>query len=272
MNFKIKNCLQQIFSTLPFSNKLNRFFQINISRSLPISDNDLEARQSIASQHLENYTLANKGLPHSLLDVGAGADLALPIIFAKFGVPQVVGSDIYPLATPFLIKNMLERLVANSLEELNVTYVTYQGQQMPFNNKQFHFITTTSVLEHVPYSQLKKLIMETNRCLMDDGLSSHYIAHIDHWSHTDSSLHPMNYLRYSDSEWKKFNPSLNYQNRLLQSDYLKIFAECGFEILNKENRICEFPSFSVDAKFNGYSNEDLTTTHSWIVLKKIKNF
>jgi ubiquinone/menaquinone biosynthesis C-methylase UbiE len=270
MNYKIKNCMQQLFSALPKSNYLNRLFQIYISRSLPISNSDLEARQNIAARHIENYKLVNHSIPHSLLDVGAGSDLALPIIFGKLGVQKIVGSDIYPLATPFLINDILKRLDANSLEDLNVSYVTYEGKNMPFIENEFDFITTTSVLEHVPEVQISNLVMEMYRCLKENGIASHYIAHIDHWSHTDSRIHPMNYLRYSDVEWRKYNPSLNYQSRLLQSDYSKIFEDCGFEILNVTSNKCEMPNFKIDSKFDQYSIEDLTTTHSWYELKKAR--
>jgi ubiquinone/menaquinone biosynthesis C-methylase UbiE len=270
MNFKIKNLLQQILSSIPFSNYFNRFFQIYISRSLPISTLDLESRKKIASKHIENFKLLNNNsIPNSLLDVGAGADLAIPIIYAQMGVNRVVGSDIYPLATPFLVGNILKRLELGSLKELNIDYVTYKGQRMPFIDQEFDFITTTSVLEHVPFSEIRNLILETYRCLSKNGMASHYIAHIDHWSHTDSSLHPMNYLRYSDVKWKYFNPSLNFQNRLLQSEYVKLFEDCGFQILMKESYKCELPEFSIDDKFMNCSIDDLTTTHSWIVVKKI---
>ena len=39
----------------------------------------------------------------------------------------------------------------------------------------------------------------------------------------------MNYLKFPAWKWFFYNPPLNFQNRLLQSDYISIFEEAGFK-------------------------------------------
>ena len=52
-----------------------------------------------------------------------------------------------------------------------------------------------------------------------------------------------------------FNPPLNFQNRMLQSDYIKIFEEVGFkyELTYKKST----HNIKIDKCFANYSKKDL---------------
>ena len=76
----------------------------------------------------------------------------------------------------------------------------------------------------------------------------------------------MNYLKFSENKWKFFNPPLNFQNRMLQSDYIKIFEEVGFkyELTYKKST----HNIKIDKCFANYSKKDLEITHSDFILYK----
>lgn len=261
MNFRTKSLIQWVISILPYSHVLNRFMQIHVSRSLPIKDSELDARKDIAYQHLKGYFDVHGKWPTNILDIGAGSDLALPILLAAEG-SAVTASDINRLATKALVDDILCRTGHTSLEESNVTYVVYSPPLLPFSDGEFDLITSTSVLEHVPADQLPILLSELRRVLKPDGICSHHIAHKDHWSDTDPSLHSMNYVQYDAVQWARFNPPVMFQNRVLHGEYSALFAAAGFRF-DVTTTVCNTPPAVVAPQFSRFSADDLVTTHSW---------
>lgn len=267
MNFKIKCFIQWVASCMPQSTKINRLLQIYLSRSLPISDTELNARKELAEKHINSYLEKRGVLPESILDIGSGSDLSLPLLM-KLKIPKVVASDINRLANNYLIENIAGRIGSTlSLEESGLEYVVYNPPRLPFNDAHFDLITSTSVLEHVPRSQMPVLANEIYRLLKSGGISTHHIAHKDHWSDSDPSLHPMNYLKYDEWMWKILNPPLLHQNRLLSTDFKKIFENAGFNV-ERDQKKYPPPNFKISEFFSKNTVDDFTVTHTWLVLDK----
>lgn len=262
MSYKLKSAVQWLFSILPGSLKLNRTMQLYVTRSLPVSDAVLDAKRDIAKRHIANFLEVTSKRPHDVLDIGSGADLALPILMAQEGA-RVTASDVSNLASNSLVGDILNRTNAHSLEELGVDYLVYSPPHLPLPDASFDLITSTSVLEHVPREQISELARENARLIKPGGVVSHYIAHFDHWSGSDSRVHVMNYLRFSDRQWRRYNPPLMYQNRLLHSDYRAIFNE--FFDCNVEVQQCDTTPDFISESFKEYSDIDLRTTHTWLI-------
>ena len=217
-------------------------------------------------RHLHSYFDKNGKLPEKILDIGSGSDLSLPLLMTK-KANSVVASDINRLANNYLINNIVNRIGLPSFEECGLEYVVYEPPFMPFDNESFDLIASTSVLEHVPRSQVPVLGKEIFRLLKKDGVSTHHIAHKDHWSDTDRKIPPMNYLKYDEKAWKKYNPPLLHQNRLLSSDYISLFDSAGFNVNAVLTKVAP-PDFKISDKFKNYGVDDLSTTHSWLILTK----
>lgn len=266
MNFRLKAAIQWLISCLPQSNRVNRLMQLHVTKSLPISDSELCARIEIVNRHLKSYYDINGRLPEKVLDIGSGSDLSLPLLMTK-QVNSVIASDVNRLANNYLIGNIVNRIGLISLDESGLEYVVYQPPILPFENSYFDMITSTSVLEHVPKSQLPVLANEIFRLLKKGGVSTHHIAHKDHWSDSDVAIPPMNYLKYSEKEWKKYNPPLLYQNRLLSTDFVSIFGNAGFNTMRMLTKVAE-PDFEIAECFKSHGIEDLCTTHTWLTLTK----
>jgi len=88
-------------------------------------------------------------------------------------------------------------------------------------------------MEHMPKDSIRDLVCESRRNPRPGGLALHNVACIDHYAHRDSQLSFVNYLRYSESQWRKWNNSLQYQNRLRASELLDLATQAGFEIILK---------------------------------------
>lgn len=100
------------------------------------------------------------------------------------------------------------------------------------------------------------------------------IDYKDHYSYFDKSISPYNYMRFSQKEWRKYNSSLHYQNRLRHSDYRKMMLDAGFAIL-EENPA--FPTAEQEEAlralplhddFRHYDFDDLKILGSTFVLTK----
>ena len=104
---------------------------------------------------------------------------------------------------------------------------------------------------------------------------SFIIDYCDHYSYFDKNISAYNFLRYPDSTWRLFNPSLHYQNRLRHRDYLDLIKSAGFEILEENigepvkddiRKIKNIPLAEVFKK--NYKPNELIPQCSHLILKK----
>lgn len=95
-------------------------------------------------------------------------------------------------------------------------------------------IYSRAVLEHIPASFLRELLVGCRALLSPNGMMMHIVDNSDHWQHTDPRLSRLNFLRYSDPVWRLINSSGQiYQNRLRHSDYIALIAAAGYEICHE---------------------------------------
>ncbi len=52
----------------------------------------------------------------------------------------------------------------------------------------------------------------------------------DHYAYVDRNVHQLNYLRYSDEEWQRWNNAFLYQNRLRAHWFVDGARRHGFDI------------------------------------------
>ena len=135
-------------------------------------------------------------------------------------------------------------------------------------------IYSQEVFEHIAPELLPGIMQECYRLLKDDGVISFYINYADHYFGTDKHVSRYNFLRYSEKAWKKYNPALHYVNRLRHVDFIRLFQESGFEIVEEETFRPEgweqmIDGFPFDKSFmEKYTREELSITSARIVLRK----
>ena len=76
----------------------------------------------------------------------------------------------------------------------------------------------------------------------------------------------MNYLKFPAWKWFFYNPPLNFQNRLLQSDYISIFEEAGFKYEVKS--ITEKCDVKVNKFFKNNPKSDMDIIYTELILYK----
>lgn len=298
MNFKYKSLLQRIFSNLPQGEIFNYLIQKYVTKRLPGSNDYFLERVQIAYNHylkFEKYHSLEEN-SHKYYEFGAGWDLISPISIALMGF-EVTCIDIRKLIfnqliadtltkfknnygnLPFAIKNIDlkdQRHPLNYLKQrYNFTYAApLNARETKFEANYFDFASSTVTLEHIPERDILSILNETYRILKQGGILSLTIDYRNHWAYFDQGISIYNFLTFSDREWKKFTPSLHYQNRLRHIDYLNIISKTDFKIIEvvpefaTEAEIEILKDLNLNERYSHYSINDLSTRASQIVLKK----
>ena len=169
----------------------------------------------------------------------------------------------------------LKEMPEKFLSEANIQYLAPADAAdtgLPDASVDYHISTT--VFEHIPGVDIKRILKEAKRILKKDGMAIHFIDLSDHFQHQDKSISRINFLRYSDKEWNKIaGNEFAYCNRLRVSDCLALFKEAGFDVCRKEATVDDEArknmenGFMVDEKFRGYSVDELCVAGFRVALK-----
>lgn len=300
MNFLYKCYFQKILSKIPQGEKINFLFQRYIFKGLPLSDEQFLEKVNAA------YFLITKFKKHSSIshsdikyyEFGAGWDLITPIAMGLSGF-NVNCIDIRYLVSNGLITNTLNRYekfrtqipfdykisLDNILQKkikirdlkniLNINYIApLDARDTEFESDSYDFISSSATFEHIPEQDLLSILQECYRILKTGGILTLITDYKDHWSYFDNRLSVYNFLTYSPEKWKKYNPSLMYQNRLRHKDYIEIIRKTNFSIaeeiptLPSVELFEEIKKLDINESYRKYTLEELSIVGSIIILKK----
>ena len=299
MDFRYKCFLQQIFSNIPFGVRLNYLFQKNITKSL-FSKERFFSKVNEAYEHYNKFCVYNKLENNSMryYEFGAGWDLIIPISMSLLGL-KVTCIDVRKLIFKKLIKDTIYNFYRykgklpftynidltglrnpKDIEKtlcvnFKIEYIApFDASNTKFPDNSIDFISSTSTFEHIPREDIIPILRESYRILKCGGVFSIIIDYKDHWSYFDKNISIYNFLQYTEREWRKYNPSLNYQNRMRHKDYIELINNSDFKIVeetiikpdDKEKNALHKMNISSD--FQQYNFDELQIKGSKIVLRK----
>jgi hypothetical protein len=133
------------------------------------------------------------------------------------------------------LKNRSNIYNIDDLKEFGILYkAPFHASKTKFENETLDACVSTNTLEHIPECSIIKIFSELYRTLKYTGIISARIDYTDHYAHTDKTISLLNYLKYDDASWAKYNHNCHYQNRLRHYDYVRIFKSAGFEVVKEE--------------------------------------
>ena len=243
--WKIKS---SIFGLIDFFNtpSVLYFLQKYVTRRSKIGILRVSPNWEAHNKYLKQYSATEK-----IFEFGAGKSLAQNLYISSTVKKQVV-VDINPMLD-FKLVNDARRQISeivdlNSQVEINsltnlalhgIEYIApYDASKTDFADKSFSACITTNTLEHIPKADIENIFLELYRTLKDDGIVSAKIDYSDHYAHTDKNISLLNYLRFDQNSWNKYNHKCHYQNRLRHYDYIDIFKKAGFVVI-EENLVFE---------------------------------
>jgi len=197
----------------------------------------------------------------NLLEIGAGKSLEQNIYFSYIFNGQLKQTviDINKMID-FQLFNEASKQISNLLnlnfkgnvsneeeifDKYNIKYLA-PYQLIDLNEKKFDICVSTTTLEHFTFNDLKNFLNNVKKNLNLNGLVSSVIDYSDHYSHTDNKINSLNFLKFDESNWKKYNNEYLYQNRLRHQDYRKLFNDFNYKIKKeyKGNSLEKFQNIS----------------------------
>lgn len=302
MTWKMKAAIQRILSAIPGGVHVNYALQRHVVHTLPESDTIFQARVRIAQQHLRKLAECGSGPLESRLffEFGAGRDLCGPLVFHAMGIERQYLVDLEFLLRPFLVNDTIRRLQQASasfqlrrtpahlvretrtgcLEDLRRYYgidfrAPADARRTELADGSVDVVTSTNTLEHIPPGDIALILKEMQRVVAADGWLSFLVDYQDHWSYFDKSINVYHFLRYTAEEWKPFNPSLNYQNRMRHPEYMRLYEQGGFVILDEQTeggqpedleQLAVIPTIAPD--FGRFSRQELSLRKGFVVMRK----
>lgn len=177
-----------------------------------------------------------------------------------------------PYPSPAEIVNRFERLVSFDGETVRFDHRRLSAlhgsvASLPFASEQFDLVYSNAVLEHVV--DVKAAIVEMKRVLRPGGIAAHRIDLSDHAVPDE----PHQFLRYSDQLWHWLNRHHVYtENRLRRSDFLQLFEDAGFAVVQESaartSPVTGRVLAGMHPRFQRYDRTDLAVVSAMMVLRK----
>jgi hypothetical protein len=251
MRWRTKARVFRLLSAAPFGSALHSQIQRRITHSVPRSQASLEGIIGAAKWILQSYPSEQASLNAAhFLEIGAGRDLALPLALRFLNVGKITTVDVSRLAKIDLIARTAADIGSHiggparsisswrDLDGLGINYVApARLATAGVADRSIDCFFSLVTLEHLPPEDLRMELRSARRLVKDDGCAIHLIDYSDHYANADVSISRLNFLRYCDEQWRRFNSRLQYVNRLRHSEYMRIFRETGFDILSEKAEV-----------------------------------
>jgi SAM-dependent methyltransferase len=302
MKWLLKAATQKALSALPRGEELNFLLQYRVTKSLPQGDAAFRRKVERAIQHYAAF--AEHAPPEvtepTFYEFGAGWDLVVPLAYFALGVPAQILTDIRPNVRFELLNDSVRRFdrlqpeleasagralrglggpgirsIAELAQRFGIDYrapVDARATGLP--EACADFVSSTNTLEHVPAGDIVPILAECLRLLRPGGVLSCRIDMRDHRAYFDRSQSVYGFLTVSDRAWSLVNSSLQFQNRLRRSDYLRMLAEAGFELVAQRSapptaeELEHLRRARLAPRFRGYELEDLGAKSLAVVARR----
>lgn len=144
---------------------------------------------------------------------------------------------------------------------------------LPLPDQAADILYSNAVLEHIPQRQLPLLMAEMYRVLRPGGWLVHQIDPGDHFAHGDPSISPINFLKFSEKAFERYNNSLLFQNRIRAPVYRHYIEMAGFTIVQWDTFVhpaaqAALPNMTIDPQFARYDTKALCTTALRVVARR----
>lgn len=304
MRWRIKAFVQKILAVAPGGKSVYYFLQKKIGgfRNYSIVSKLSQGLRLISDLDSLGYHISEK----NTFEIGTGWSPVIPMLFHILGQQACYTYDIERLLKAELslkaarelanlgqnFENQIkkcgykvnhERLLPlkyidslpKLLIELNINYYAPADACLThLESSSIDVVFSNTVLGYIPRTVLSELFLEMRRILSKNGIMIHHVDCSDHYSHSDGYISRINFLKYSDQEWRKYNNAFLFQNRLRPNSYRRLAEDAGFDVTILDPCVSEeamdnLHNISLDDKFLNMPPEEICTT-SFVLIGKPK--
>jgi predicted SAM-dependent methyltransferase len=307
MDWRVKAGIQWVFSVIPGGEALYLRLQKKGGTLLDFEnqcDNRVGDFKNMVG-HLESTGFSING--KSFFEVGTGWYPTSPLCLYLTGSTNVITTDAYRFMQPDLTLRCVQRMTTHldtlaevghcppgevkkkhaalqsaleagkDLSAATNGAIVYRApaptgrSNVPAGS--IDIVFSNGTLEHIPKHELVAFFSDSFRMLRPGGAMFHNVTPSDFYSHFDQSITPLNYLRYSERAWKKWNNPLHYQNRLRAVEFTRMSEAAGFEILLNTSVVTDVHREHVRAvpiakEFKHYTEDELAVQYFSFVARK----
>lgn len=279
INWKLKSVIYKILYFFKLKKTLF-FIQKKITKRSDIKIDEIIFYWNSHLNHIEN----NKSV--KVLEFGAGKSLVQNIFLSYktnnkieqtlIDISEMLDLDLFNKANEQISKILgAERKpFANNFSDLKKNYnISYMApislNEIKERKLLFDACISSTALEHFSKKDLEETFTVLKKIVKENGIISALIDYSDHYSHTDKKIDDLNFLQFNDVEWKKYNNSFLFQNRLRHQDYRDLFRKMNYEIVNEEKgNYGKKPEF-ISNKFSSHNKETFLVWGHFLL--KVKN-
>lgn len=302
----LKAIVQKTISFLPFSHKINYFFQKNVTKGVFLTDEYFFDRLGHGEEHLKAYAKHHQGLPTTALELGTGWYPVVPIVFFLCGVEKIYSLDISFLTSKERIQttllkfaeakekgklsawkdaflpekwevlvNLIQSYETVSLEKMlemmHITYLIEDARKLSLSDDSVDLINSNNTYEHIYPSILHPIMGEFQRVMKrTTGIQSHFIDMSDHFAHFDKSINIYHFLRFTEKQWAIIDNDIQPQSRLRMQDYLDMYRSWNIPIVDTSWRpgdLTQVKNTPLATPYKEMTLEQVAISHCHIVSK-----
>jgi SAM-dependent methyltransferase len=301
-DWRLKAVLQRTLYRLPAGGRVNYLMQRHVTRTAVMRPAFARNKVEQCGRHWANWAAGSGGaVPDRVIEVGTGWFPFVIVGLALAGCREVVTVDRSPLLRPENVAATLrvldegladgwvgerlghvdpgrravltqlarhDRVPAEELSRLGVRLVVGDAAAMPFPDASVDLFVSNNTLEHIAEPALAAMLAEFRRVGRPTARMSHFIDMSDHYSHFDASISPLNFLRFDERAWRRWDNGIVPQNRLRLSDYRRLHERAGFAIVDEELTLADesaLDAIPLAPAFASRDRDDLRTTYAWVV-------
>jgi ubiquinone/menaquinone biosynthesis C-methylase UbiE len=309
MNWKVKALTQNVVSLFPSDVSYRIYYQIQrrlgALRSLD-TVTDLKFAFNIVrgiegeGQEVEGKVFA---------EVGTGRRVNIPTALWLCGAAKVITVDSNPYLRPELVvrdldfirnnktqvqelfgrrayrrsfQERFERLTRRRLstdELLELAQIEYlapaDARRLPVADNSIDYHISNDTFEHIPPDVLQAILDEGRRKVKDDGLLVHMVDFSDHFAHSDPNISTVNFLQFSEEQWRKYAGNrYMYHNRLRIDEFVEMLKAAGLEVISQKVKVDPEAlrqleaGLKLDRRFAGKRKEVNAASNALLIARK----
>ncbi len=300
----LKAIVQKTISYLPFSNRINYFFQKHVTKGVYLNDDYFFDRLQHAQEHLHYYKKhTEKAIPETCLELGTGWYPVVPISFFLCGVKKTYTVDITMLTNKERLKTTINRFIEaynnkilqeklplqserylvllalhknydkysfeEIISQLNMEYLIEDARKLSLKENSIDLVNSNNTFEHIYPEILSGILKEFNRIVKKNkGIQSHFIDMSDHFAHFDKSINIYNFLKFSDSQWQLIDNAIQPQSRLRYNEYKDLYSKLNIPVSEENLRpgdINILNTVNLSEKYKNMPVDEVAITHCHFV-------
>ncbi len=306
MNWCIKALTLKTLSLFPGADSIADFYRVRLGKMARF---DVSKRFQSSALMLNMIRRSGVNLPTArCLEIGAGWHPTIPIMLYLAGARNLTLTDIKPSLTSRTVPDAMRQYLSHADELANLLGLASdrarsdlnrlssdipEAWQHTFETEGIHYhapvdlsvdsppgasfelIYSSSVLSFIPKPILLRIIQRSRSMMATGGVCCHNITVADEFHGCDPNITHANFLRFSEKQWQFWGQSrLKHQNRLRPSDYVRMFENAGFEIVECDiepdpELLPRLPNLKIHPDFQGYPPIELAAVHCRMIVRAI---